>query len=175
LVTPTGWSCPRGVQQKLVCHFLTFLQVSTNFGSLHYFLGIKTNGKTFKTPGTVLGQKPARGLQLHWASNLLRQPRPGWRPDNRTHGRAGASTGVRSPRPRPAHRWARCTSVCGMSTPGVKATRRATRGSGRLTVTVARHEDGGGGPARWRCSEEWRATSMCHVSRGRIGGEEGHN
>jgi hypothetical protein len=75
----------------------------------------------------------------------------------------------------PAHRWARCGSVCGMSTTEVETTQWEMRGSGRLTVMVARHEDGGGGPARWRCSEEWRAASMCHVSRGRIGGEEGHN
>jgi hypothetical protein len=42
-------------------------------------------------------------------------------------------------------------------------------------VTVARHEDdgGGGAPRRWRCSEERHAALMCHASRGRIGGEEG--
>jgi hypothetical protein len=34
----------------------------------------------------------------------------------------------------------------------VEATCRATRGSGWLTLMVARHEDGGGGPAR-RLSE----------------------
>jgi hypothetical protein len=49
--------------------------------------------------------------------------------------------------------------------PGVKATRRATRGSGRLTVTVARHEDGGGGSARRQCSEERRAAPTCPTSR----------
>jgi hypothetical protein len=32
----------------------------------------------------------------------------------------------------------------------------------------------GGGPRRWRCSEERRAALMCPSSRGRIGGEEGH-
>jgi hypothetical protein len=106
LVRPTGWSCSRGVQQKLVCHFSTFLKVSTNFGSLHYFLGIKTNGKMFKTSGTVLGRKLARGLQLRWASSLLRRPRLGWwptgqQPGNRTRGCAGACTGALSPRPRP--------------------------------------------------------------------------
>jgi hypothetical protein len=31
---------------------------------------------------------------------------------------------------------------------GVEATRQATRGSKRLTVTVARHEDGGGDSAQ---------------------------
>jgi hypothetical protein len=48
LVRPTGWSCSREVQQKLVCHFSAFLQVSTNFGSLHYFLGIKQMEKRLK-------------------------------------------------------------------------------------------------------------------------------
>jgi hypothetical protein len=33
----------------------------------------------------------------------------------------------------------------------------------------------GDGPRRWRCSEEWRAAPTCPTSRGRIGGEEGHN
>jgi hypothetical protein len=51
-----------------------------NFESLHYFLLIKTNGKIFKTPGIALGRKLARGLQLRWANNLLRWPRPGWWP-----------------------------------------------------------------------------------------------
>jgi hypothetical protein len=60
---------------------------------------------------------------------------------------AAAGAGARAA---PAHRWARCGSVCGMSTTGVESTRRATRGSGRLTVTVARYEDGGGGPTRRR-------------------------
>jgi hypothetical protein len=31
----------------------------------------------------------------------------------------------------------------------------------------------GGGPRRWRCSEERCAAPMCSASRGRIGGEEG--
>jgi hypothetical protein len=39
---------------------VTFLQVSMNFGSLYYFLGIKSIEKQLKTPGTVLGQNPAR-------------------------------------------------------------------------------------------------------------------
>jgi hypothetical protein len=136
-----------------------------NFGSLHYFLLIKTNGKIFKTPCTVLGRKPARGLQLCWANSLLRRPRPGWRsigqrprrPGNRTRGRAGAHRRAVTAaavgavvRAAPAHHWVRCNSVCGMSTTRVEATHRPTRGSGRLTVTVSRHEDGGGGLARWR-------------------------
>jgi hypothetical protein len=62
--------------------------------------------------------------------------------------------------------------VCGMSTIGVETTQRATRGSGRLTVTVARHEDGGGGLTHRR-SKERRAAPTCPASRGRIGGEEG--
>jgi hypothetical protein len=63
-----------------------------NFGSLHYFLLIKTNGKMFKTPGIVLGRKLARGLQLCWASNLLRWPQPGWWPTGQRPRRPGNRT-----------------------------------------------------------------------------------
>jgi hypothetical protein len=39
-------------------------------------------------------------------------------------------------------------------------------------VTVAQHEDGGGGPG-WRRSEEQRAAPTCPASQGRIEDEEG--
>jgi hypothetical protein len=32
----------RGVEQNLFCNFWTLLQVSMNFGSLHYFMELKT-------------------------------------------------------------------------------------------------------------------------------------
>jgi hypothetical protein len=35
-----------------------------NFGSLHYFLGIKSIEKQLKTPGTVLGRNPARSYSV---------------------------------------------------------------------------------------------------------------
>jgi hypothetical protein len=40
----------RGFIQNLFCKFWTFLQVSTNFGILNYFLLFKTIGKIFKSP-----------------------------------------------------------------------------------------------------------------------------
>jgi hypothetical protein len=42
LVKPTVYSGSRGVQENLFCNFWTFLQVSINFRSLHYFLKLKT-------------------------------------------------------------------------------------------------------------------------------------
>jgi hypothetical protein len=66
----------------------------------------------------------------------------------RTHGTVTAAVANAVAQDAPAYHWARCGSVCGMSTTKVEATRRAMRGSRRLIVTVARHEDGGGGPMR---------------------------
>jgi hypothetical protein len=103
-------------------------------------------------PTTLLGQQPVKaaptGLAAHRpTAQAARQPNT-WA-CRRAHRCAVTAAGTVA-RATPAHRLARCSSVCGMSTPGVKATRRATRGSGRLTMTVARHEDGGGGPVqRW--------------------------
>jgi hypothetical protein len=45
--------------QNLFQKFWTFLQVSTNFGSLNYFLPVKTIGKTINKHHTVSGRKPA--------------------------------------------------------------------------------------------------------------------
>jgi hypothetical protein len=86
----------------------------------------------------------------------------------RTHGTVTAAAANAVAQDAPAYHWARCGSVCGMSTTKVEATRRAMRGSRRLTVTVARHEDGGGGPMR-RWSEEQCAAPMCPTSLGRRG------
>jgi hypothetical protein len=43
----------RGFLQKLFSNFLTFLQVSTNFGSLKQFLEIKTIRKSIKALHSV--------------------------------------------------------------------------------------------------------------------------
>jgi hypothetical protein len=96
-----------------------------------------------------LGQQPVKaamaGLAAHRpTAQVARQP-DAW-VCRRTVTAAMAGAGAWAAQ---AHRWVRCGLVCGMSTTGVETTHRATRGSGRLTVMVARHEDGGGGPA-WR-------------------------
>jgi hypothetical protein len=69
------WSIPlcRVAQEEskknLVCHFLTLLQVSTNFRSLNYFLLFKINRNGFKNPGTVLS--PVRpGATAHEGGGL---------------------------------------------------------------------------------------------------------
>jgi hypothetical protein len=82
-----------------------------NFGSLHYFLLIKTNGKTFKTPGTVLGQNPARCHSVRCGGLPCEAGRPAgwatvWRPgpaEEASHmptrtGRADGVVTARSPR-----------------------------------------------------------------------------
>jgi hypothetical protein len=57
-------SSSTGVQQNLFCNFWTLLQVSTNFGSLPYFLEFKTMGKRFKIARIVSGRNPARGYSV---------------------------------------------------------------------------------------------------------------
>jgi hypothetical protein len=56
LVKPTVYSGSRGAQENLFCNFWTFLQVSINFRSLHYFLKLKIIENDLKPLGTVLGQ-----------------------------------------------------------------------------------------------------------------------
>jgi hypothetical protein len=119
----------------------------------------------------LVGRLSARGLQLRWASSLLRRPRPGWRPTgqrprqpgNWTRGRAGA----RSLCPQPVqwrgqHRLtvvrgaARCA---GWAPPGwrpLAGQREGAGGSpwrrhGTKTAEEARRDDV---LRQWRCSED---------------------
>jgi hypothetical protein len=65
LVKPTLKSGPRVFIQNLFCNFLTFLQVSMNFRSLHYFLRIKSIEERFKT---------ATQCRAHWQRGHRAQP-----------------------------------------------------------------------------------------------------
>jgi hypothetical protein len=57
----------QGVQQNLVCHFWTFIQVSTNFESLHYFLRIKSIEKRLNRPHSAGRIWPmASAFQAWW-------------------------------------------------------------------------------------------------------------
>jgi hypothetical protein len=74
----------RVVQQNLFYNFWTFLQVSMNFESLHYFLGIKTIEKRFKklmhSAGPQFGPQPrpfGRGGLPRTAGQKAIGPRPG--------------------------------------------------------------------------------------------------
>jgi hypothetical protein len=62
-VKPTVKSGSSEFIKNLFCNFWTFLLVSTNFGSLNYFLLFKTIGKTINKGHTVPGLKPAHGLR----------------------------------------------------------------------------------------------------------------
>jgi hypothetical protein len=78
------WS--RGVEQNLFCNFWTFLQVSTNFGSLKQFLKFKIIENELKTPHSVgpqIGPRPA-------ARGRKRPTHAAWRP---------AAHGEKWPRP----------------------------------------------------------------------------
>jgi hypothetical protein len=87
------------------------------------------------------------------------------------HRDGGHSPGNAREQAAPAHHWARCGSVCEMSTTGVEATHRATRGSRWLTVTVARHEDGEGGLARrWSKAVAVLRGTACGLDEIRRGG-----
>jgi hypothetical protein len=74
LVKPTLKSGPRVFIQNLFCNFLTFLQVSMNFGSLHYFLGIKSIEERFKTTAQCRAES---GL---WLQCTARRPATRSRP-----------------------------------------------------------------------------------------------
>jgi hypothetical protein len=157
--SPTKFSLPFVDISTSFYEFWKFTLFSMNL-SIHFWNFGKR--KTFPASGPAfgpwptapLGQQPVKaplaGLAAHGPT-----AQAAWQPNTwacwRAHSRAvTAAAGGAVARAATAHCWARCGSVCRMSTTGVETTRRATRGSVRFTVTVARHEDGEGGPARWR-------------------------
>jgi hypothetical protein len=82
------------IQHNLVCVFRSYIIFSTLFRSSTYFLGIYLfnfgileKEKHF----WLVGWLPARGLQLYWASGLLR--RPGWLGGPKANSLGGPATG----------------------------------------------------------------------------------
>jgi hypothetical protein len=71
LVKPTVKSGSKGFIQNLFCKFWAFLQVSMNFWSLNYFLGIKINGKKIKTARLAHWAESAPGPA---ATTMVAQP-----------------------------------------------------------------------------------------------------
>jgi hypothetical protein len=89
LVKPTVKSGSGGFVQNLLCHIWIVLQVSTNFGSLHYFLGIKINWKKIKTVAQYWASHSAHGLR-----RLARWPTlRGWPEGRLGHGLAAPPSG----------------------------------------------------------------------------------
>jgi hypothetical protein len=119
LVKPTVKSGSGGFVQNLLCHIWIVLQVSTNFGSLHYFLGIKINWKKIKTVAQYWASHSAHGLQCsRVGSPLSSLGQIGTGPGCHDHcgpaspcrrGALGARFG-RSPRPELTW-WSRCSEV----------------------------------------------------------------
>jgi hypothetical protein len=115
-----------------------------------------------------VGWLPARGLQLRWASSLLKRPgRLGDpkanNPDSwacqRGHRRAVTAAVARTVASSPAvRRWPGGGSVGAMSTSGAESGRRARRRQREPPVEAARRGDVDGDSTRWRPTEE--ATSV---------------
>jgi hypothetical protein len=153
-VNPAVSSCSRGFIQNLGCHFWTFLQVSTNFGSLNCFLLFKTIRKDFKRNSQSDGPNPARGRRPIGRGGLLRQLAvSAWRPIGRpgpavaaAHGacvraRQGAVTAAEAgtvARAATAHRRLAWHGVEGEGMRAVGGVRWARRETVRLTEEVGR-------------------------------------
>jgi hypothetical protein len=140
--------------QNLLYHFWTFLLVSMNFGSLLYFLGIKSIKKRFKNRRTVLGRnRPVATVPGSAAchTRLARRPagpRPGGLVQprrlpvrSRRCTRVGARDGVVARLLR-GRWWLAGGKVLPVSLLGPSGGRRATRAKAGLTEVVARRWGG---------------------------------
>jgi hypothetical protein len=147
-VKPTVQSDSRVFIQNIFCNFWTFLQISMNFGSLHYYLGIKSIEKRLNRRHSVGPQSGPHAAARRPAA----------------HGRLSRGSAV-ARRPR-AHRRLACRGVEGDGTRAVGGVRRARWEMARLTKEVGRRWGGGGRLAR-RCSDGggrsnggWRCSTL---------------
>jgi hypothetical protein len=142
LLKPTVSSVSRVFIQNLFYNFCTFLQVYTNFASLHYFLRIKSIEKQFKIGCTVPGRiRSVATVQAQWPTMCDRskgrlglglvQPRSG------SHGHGVVA---RSPRGR---WWLAGGNVLLASLRGPSGGHRAMRAEAGLTQTATRRWGGG--------------------------------
>jgi hypothetical protein len=155
LVQPTVKSGLRGFIQNLFCKFWTFLQVSTNFGSLKHFLRIKINWKRLKRPHSIvlhirLTACGARGLEAHlarWAESApgsaatttVAQPAHA----DAARGRAVTAHGTNAvARPPASSRGTRCGGTGGVSSSRRRGRRRAQPRGRTLTGWTARRRGG---------------------------------
>jgi hypothetical protein len=140
------------IQHNLVCVFRSYIIFSTLFRSSTYFLGIYLfnfgileKEKHF----WLVGRLPARGLQLYWASGLLR--RPGWLGGPKANSLGSPATGRVGV---PACAQARDHRGCGRwwLVGGLGGRRWPARTRGDHGACVVQGEGRWGSP-RWRSSD----------------------